>query len=120
MKKIYWIIIILILITGIFFTIKSTLTPGKYDNFAKCLTDNKAKLYGAYWCSHCIDQKNTFGKSFKYITYIECSLPNNAGQNARCKEENIQSYPTWEFKDKSRITGELSFEELSKKTNCKL
>jgi hypothetical protein len=118
-KKIIWAIIILLIIaSGIFLIIRNATSPGKYDDFAKCLTDNEVKMYGAYWCSHCIDQKNTFGRSFKHIIYIECSLPNNAGQNTRCKEESIESYPTWEFKDKSRLTGEVSLERLAEKTNC--
>jgi thiol-disulfide isomerase/thioredoxin len=32
-------------------------SPGKYDEFAKCLTDNGAKFYGAFWCPHCQAQK---------------------------------------------------------------
>jgi hypothetical protein len=28
-------------------------TAGKYDNFAKCLTEKGVEMYGASWCSHC-------------------------------------------------------------------
>ena len=93
---------------------------GRYDNFAQCLTDNGVKMYGAYWCPHCANQKELFGDSFDYVDYIECSLPNKGGQTEVCKQAGIKAYPTWEFQDDTRIEGELSLEQLSQKTNCKL
>lgn len=92
--------------------------PGKYDDFAKCLTDNEVKIYGAYWCPHCKNQKEMFGDSWKYVDYIECSLPNNQGQTSTCKQADIKGYPTWEFKDGERLSGELSFEILSEESGC--
>lgn len=94
--------------------------PGKYDDFAQCLTDSGAKMYGAYWCSHCNAQKQLFGKSFSYVNYIECSLPNQAGQTEFCNEAGIESYPTWEFGDESRVSGEQSLENLAARTGCVL
>jgi len=52
------------------------------------------------------------------VTYIECSLPNAAGQTAECSAAGIQGYPTWEFGDGSRISGTLTLERLSDITNC--
>lgn len=95
-------------------------TPAPYDAFAQCLTENGAKMYGAYWCPHCQNQKEAFGSSWKYVEYVECSLPNQAGQTLECKDAGIDGYPTWEFADGSRIGGEASFEELSLKTECQL
>ena len=94
--------------------------PSKYDKFAKCLSDNGVKMYGAYWCPHCNNQKQLFGDSFNYINYIECSLPNRAGQTQVCIDAGIKAYPTWEFINGKRIEGELSFEQLSQNSNCKL
>ena len=37
--------------------LSSCLGQGKYDNFAQCLVDSEIKLYSAWWCSHCTDQK---------------------------------------------------------------
>ena len=34
----------------------------RYDGFAKCLATKQAKMYGLYWCPHCIEQKEMFGK----------------------------------------------------------
>lgn len=93
---------------------------GRYDQFAQCLKDKGAKMYGAYWCSHCQNQKRLFGKSFEKINYIECSLPDGQTQTEVCREAGIESYPTWEFADGERITGEASLATLAEKTNCSL
>ena len=61
-----------------------------------------------------------FGKSWKKVNYIECSLPNNEGQTEECQAAGIQGYPTWEFADGERMTSLLSLEQLSSITNCPL
>jgi hypothetical protein len=93
---------------------------GAKDAFALCLTQNGAKMYGTYWCSHCLSQKRLFGSSFSKINYIECSLPDGKTQTQECREAGIKAYPTWEFGDGSRREGELSLEALAEKTNCSL
>ncbi len=112
MKKILYIMLII----SVLFLVGCS---GKYDAFAQCLTDKGAKMYGAFWCPHCIDQKEEFGKSFEHITYIECSQPSRE-QTPFCNQQNIQSYPTWEFADGSRQTGQVSFAELSRVTGCSI
>ena len=116
----FLVISIIIVILIIFFAVRAFSGPGKYDTFAQCLTDNGAKMYGAYWCPHCIEQKKLFGKSFNNVNYIECSLPNRGGQNAECNAAGIESYPTWEFADGKRVGGSLSLEQLSQNSNCQL
>lgn len=91
----------------------------KYDSFAKCLSEKGVKIYGSSWCPHCINQKNMFESSWKYINYIECALP-EGGQAPICQQSGIRAYPTWEFQEGKRIEGELSFEQLSQYSNCKL
>ena len=65
---------------------------------AKHLSQVGAKMYGAYWCPHCNDQKQFFGREgAKQINYIECDP---SGQNAQpevCKAQKIEGYPTWEI-----------------------
>lgn len=112
--------IAILVIVGFNIIRKATEEPEEYDIFAKCLSDKDIKIYGAYWCPHCKSQKEMFGKSWKYINYIECSLPNRAGQKIVCNEAGIKAYPTWEFQDGKRIEGELSLEELSQYSNCSL
>ena len=89
----------------------------KHDGFAKCLSENGAKMYGAYWCKHCESQKEMFGKSWQHINYVECALP-DGGQNELCKNAGITAYPTWEFKDGKMAQGELSYRQLSQYSNC--
>jgi len=95
-------------------------TPGKYDAFAQCLGDRGAIFYGAFWCPHCQNQKKMFGKSEKLLPYVECSTPNGQGQLQVCIDAGIQSYPTWEFSDGSRLNGEIPLQTLAEKTNCEL
>lgn len=102
------------------FWINSAGKPGQYDLFAQCLSEKGTKMYGAYWCPHCQEQKEMFGKSWKYIDYIECSLPNKAGQTQFCQEAGIKAYPTWKFPDGQRVEGKLSFEKLSSESGCNL
>ncbi|MBX4189069.1 hypothetical protein KW785_00555 [Candidatus Parcubacteria bacterium] len=93
---------------------------GKLDAFATCLKDQGAKFYGAFWCPHCQAQKALFGRSAKLLPYIECSTPNGNSQNQVCNDAKIESYPTWEFSDATRLTGEQTLAELSSKTSCVL
>jgi len=94
---------------------------GEYDEFAMCLSQSGAKFYGASWCSHCADQKEMFGKSKKYLPYIECSLDDESGNQANiCEQAKITGYPTWVFKDGTRLEGVKNLEDLAKKTQCSL
>ena len=93
---------------------------GKYDSLAKCLTEKGVKMYGAWWCPHCQNQKKSFGSSWQYVNYIECSLPNRAGSTQICIQANISTYPTWEFKDGTRLEGQLSVVDLSDHSGCDL
>lgn len=94
--------------------------PGKYDEFATCLKDKGAVFYGAFWCSHCQATKKLFGSSQKLLPYVECSTPNGQGMTQECTDKKINGYPTWEFADGSRLTGELSLAQLAEKTSCEL
>ena len=119
MKKWVWAGIIALLLIGGFFIFNSKTASGNYDEFAKCLSVNKVKMYGAFWCPHCNNQKKEFGNSFKYVDYVECSLPDQR-QNNLCSSLGIKGYPTWGFSNGDRVEGEVSFNELSQRTNCTL
>lgn len=94
--------------------------PGKYDTLASCLKERGAVFYGAFWCSHCKNQKTMFGKSASLLPYVECSSPDGQTQLQACKDEHIVTYPTWVFPDESRQTGEISLKTLAEKTGCPL
>ena len=109
-----------ILIISLIILAGCSVSAGKYDDFAKCLTANDAKMYGAFWCPHCQNQKKSFGSSWQYVNYVECSLPDGRTQTEFCKAQNIEGYPTWEFKDGSRLDGEVAFDVLAEKSGCPL
>src|SRR5262245_35820130 len=55
-----------------------------------------AKMYGAYWCPHCQEQKEIFGPSASRLPYIECSPGGRSAPQAQeCRDAKIESYPTW-------------------------
>lgn len=91
----------------------------KYDDFSMCLAEKGAKFYGAFWCPHCQAQKKMFENSQK-LPYVECSTPDTKGQTDICKEQKVESYPTWIFANGERISGEISLETLAEKTGCEL
>ncbi|MEM4166489.1 MAG: hypothetical protein QW153_01170 [Candidatus Bilamarchaeaceae archaeon] len=86
------------------------------EEFAKCLTEKGAVLYGAYWCPHCRNQKELFGESIKYIKYVECQAP-NGGQTEECTKAGIDAYPTWIINGKKYL-GEKKLSELASLTGC--
>ncbi len=93
--------------------------PGKYDQFVTCLSDSEVLMYGAFWCGHCEEQKKLFGKSAMYLPYVECSTPDRK-QTQICKDENIQSYPVWQFKGNEKQNGFMTLDQLATKSGCAL
>ena len=112
MKILIILIIATIILTGC--------SSKNYDNFTSCLNEKGVTFYGAFWCPHCQNQKKLFGSSAEILPYVECSTPDGKGQVQACTDKNIKSYPTWEFADGNRLTGEQSLETLEKKTGCEL
>jgi hypothetical protein len=64
---------------------------------AKHLTQKGAKMYGAYTCPHCYEQKQLFGKqAWNSVTYVECAP--DAKKNPQpqvCAKAGVTGYPTW-------------------------
>lgn len=117
----FWVLaIVAILIAGFVYIENLPPAAGKYDSFAKCIANTSTTFYGAFWCPHCLRQKNEFGSAAKYLPYVECSLPDQSGQTQACIDKHIESYPTWYFPDGSSSTGEQPLETLSQKTGCPL
>jgi len=121
-KQTYIWVVLALIVLGVmgYFVYAEQQKPGELDEFAQCLTDKGATFYGAFWCPHCQSQKAMFGKSEKLLDYIECSTPDGESQTEECTEAGIESYPTWEFEDGTRETGEVPLETLSEKTSCPL
>lgn len=91
--------------------------PGKYDEFAKHLSEKGVTMYGAYWCPHCASQKKLFGSSFDYVNYVECDPRGNNAQPQLCESKGIEGFPTWEFPlengETEMVSGELSLREIA-------
>jgi hypothetical protein len=92
----------------------------KYDNFAKCLASKQARMYGLYWCPHCLDQKQEFGAAFEYVPYVECAIKGSKELAPECKVAGVKLFPSWQFGMDPPKEGELSLEALSEKTGCSL
>ena len=87
------------------------------DALAKCLTSKGAKMYGAYTCPHCQNQKNEFGSSFQYIDYTECAADGPNANPKACTDAEIQGYPTWII-DSIKYEGEQDLGTLAKIAGC--
>jgi hypothetical protein len=92
----------------------------RYDAFAQCLAAHQARMYGLYWCPHCIEQKEMFGQAFHYIPYTECAIKNSSELAAECKVAGVKLFPSWQFSMDPPKEGELSLDALSAKTGCSL
>lgn len=97
-----------------------TMTSGPSEiALAKHLTAIGAKMYGAFWCPHCYEQKQLFGKeAFKSINSIECDPSGKNPQPAACTAAKIQSYPTWVIKGET-FSGAQVLEKLAKASDYK-
>jgi hypothetical protein len=92
----------------------------KYDSFAQCLASKQAKMYGLYWCPHCIEQKEMFAESFHYVPYVECAIKGSKEEAPECKVAGVKLFPSWQFGTEPPKEGVLSLEALSDKTGCSL
>ncbi len=55
-------------------------------------------MYSAYWCPHCHEQKELFGKeAAARLTVIECAADGANSQKALCDQKKIEGFPTWEI-----------------------
>ncbi|MGC1306095.1 MAG: vitamin K epoxide reductase family protein [Phormidesmis sp.] len=81
---------------------------------ANHLSEIDAKMYGAYWCPHCHDQKQLFGAdAAKQIPYVECAPDGLNSQTAACQAvPEIKGFPTWEVNGQF-LEGSQTLESLA-------
>ncbi|MEK6856569.1 MAG: hypothetical protein AABX49_00995 [Nanoarchaeota archaeon] len=115
--KIITLIVILILAV-LFFTRDKEVEAGKYDDFAKCITDAGAVFYGSFQCIHCTTQKELFGNSMQYVNYVECG-PLGGPKTMICQQKGVDSYPAWDIKGE-RYLGVQQLDKLAELTECQL
>jgi uncharacterized membrane protein/glutaredoxin len=86
---------------GIGWEIQSTSGAAEVE-LAKHLTQKGVKMYSAYWCPHCYEQKQLFGKqAWEQVTNIECAA--DAKKNPQpelCAKAGVKGFPTWEINGK--------------------
>ncbi len=82
----------------------STTSGAAELELADYLTQKDVKVYGSYWCPHCYEQEQLFGKeAWSKINQIECAPDAQANpQPEVCERAGIKGYPTWS------INGELT------------
>jgi len=81
---------------GVGWEIKSTSGTAEIE-LAKHLTQTGAKMYSAYWCPHCYEQKQLFGKeAWAQVSSVECAADAKKNpQPEACTKAGIEGFPTW-------------------------
>ena len=95
----------------------TTVSTKEKINFAKYLSDNQITMYSAYWCPHCNDQKQLFGKkAVENLIIIECAKDGKNNKYKLCQEKGIEGFPSWEINNEI-YSGTRSLNELAEMTN---
>ncbi|KAH9662490.1 Thiol-disulfide oxidoreductase LTO1 [Citrus sinensis] len=86
-------------------------------SLAKHLHAIGAKMYGAFWCSHCLEQKQMFGsEAVKQLNYVEC-FPDGYRKGTKiakaCSDAKIEGFPTWVINGQV-LSGEQDLSDLAK------
>ena len=87
---------------------------------AQHLKSVNARMFGAYWCPHCHDQKQLFGQQAStQFTYVECAPDGANPQTALCQAtEGVTGYPTWEVNGQF-YSGTQTLEQLAEASGYK-
>jgi len=91
----------------------------RYDSLVECMAAKQVKMYGAYWCPHCADQKDILGASYRFV-YEECGVPGSHEVQRKCLDLGVKLFPTWRFPDGALTPGVFSAEALSLRSGCSL
>ncbi len=83
--------------------------------FAQALSATDTTFFGAAWCPHCTDQKELFEDGQHYLPFVEVTNPDRT-PNPIGIEEEVFTYPTWEFPDGSRLEGQQSLATISQRS----
>lgn len=87
---------------------------------ARYLQRSGAVMYGAYWCPHCRNQKEIFGKdAWPYVKYVECASQGYGADSAMCLKQGVDGYPEWKFGNGKKGSGELTLDRIAKLSGYK-
>jgi len=82
---------------GVAPAVQAASSPAKIA-LAEHLSATGARIYTAYWCPHCHEQKELFGKeATAKLTVIECAPDGQNSQKALCDAKKIEGFPSWEI-----------------------
>ncbi|HYW18986.1 MAG TPA: vitamin K epoxide reductase family protein [Nodularia sp. (in: cyanobacteria)] len=96
-----------------------TTTSGAAEiELARYLATTDAKEYVAYWCPHCHEQKQLFGKEAYQILeekkiMVECAGDSPKGQPEVCQAAKIEGFPSWIIKGQI-YSGVQNLDQLAK------
>ncbi len=86
---------------------------------AEHLTGTGAVMYSAYWCPHCHEQKELFGKEASdKLNVVECAADGQNNQADLCRSKGLQGFPSWEING-SIESGVASLETLAERSGYK-
>lgn len=78
------------------------------------------RFYGAWWCSHCANQKETLGiEAMKSVPYLECDENGKNSRRSECVAAGVKGYPTWQV-DGKLFPGEKDLGEIEEMLAGKL
>ena len=83
---------------------------------AEHLTSSGAVMYSAYWCPHCHEQKELFGKQASdQLNVVECAPDGENNQADLCRSKGLEGFPSWEINGSidSGVKGLDTLAELS-------
>ena len=77
--------------------VTGTSTPAALD-LADHLTASGAVMYSAYWCPHCHEQKELFGKQASdQLQVVECAPDGRNNQADLCRSKGLTGFPSWDI-----------------------
>jgi uncharacterized membrane protein len=113
----------------VLFTVQDTSGEAEME-LAKHLKNIGAKMYSAYWCPHCFEQKKVFGieaLQAKIIPFVECAADGIDPQPAVCQDVAAKvekatgknfGFPTWEINGQY-YSGQQPLSELARVSGYK-
>ena len=105
----------------VFFTVTDTSGESEIQ-LARHLKQMGAKMYSAYWCPHCYEQKKLFGvAALNDLPFVECAPDGKDSQTAVCQDVAAKvekqlghpfGFPTWEINGKF-YSGQEKLQDLA-------
>lgn len=82
---------------GVAPVVTATSTPAALE-LADHLTSSGAVMYSAYWCPHCHEQKELFGRQASdRLQVVECAPDGRNNQADLCRSKGLTGFPSWEI-----------------------